>query len=297
MQQKVQQKVQQTVQQTVQQHQLPHATITIKHKAAQGGGIIKQMLPVQQRRETFTFLTDGIELHKLPTELLEGPLAILRTLPTDATPDFQAVVAARLILQDWLHQIMPQHCTGYIARNVTVRHSTATENMCQRKQLSVQLPVSIFHVDATHTPLINMWMPVGPNPITDYEFCFLEMNEHVLTTNGLIELFASKGSNRKTMLKQLSIVPLPPIEWGDIVVFRSGGPDAVVHGSYRFDDPLLRTGEDRLSVEFRCQQKQQQQPVNGTSASASNGWRYGKDEKQKTTTSTVENNSISLGKA
>ena len=274
---------------------MKNATITLKHKAAQGGGIATRTCVVNQRRaasfSSFSFEKDGIELRKLPTELLEGPLAILRTLPSDTPPDFPATVAARLALEQWLHQAMPQYCKGYMARNVTVRHSSATESMQNRKQLSVQLPVSMFHVDAAHTPLINMWLPVGEHCVTDYQFGFLETEDgHVMTTNGLIQMFASKRGQNKAAAaaaaqkqqQQLSIVALPStLSWGDVVVFRSGGPDAVVHGSYRFDDTECRTGEDRLSVEFRCQQQQQQQPMDGTLSSNGlvfNAWRYGKDE-------------------
>ena len=262
------------------------ATIGLKHKAARGGGMAKGTFPVNQRRaesfSSFSFEQDGVELRKLPLELLEGPLAVLRALPTDAAPDFPAVVAARVALQDWLQRSMPQYCDGYIARNVTVRHSSATESMRNRKQLSVQLPVSTFHVDATHTPLINMWLPVGDSPVTDYQFGFLETEDgRVLTTTGLIQLFAAPGEGKGKAVvhgePRLSIVACPDLEWGDVVVFRSGGPDAVVHGSYRFDEEECRTGEDRLSVEFRCQQRQQQPAVDDPMAYG--GWRYGKDDK------------------
>jgi acetoin utilization deacetylase AcuC-like enzyme len=254
------------------------ATIKLKHKAAKNGGVVELTLPVYQRRKYFTFEEHGIELFKLPKNLLDGPLAVLRTLSTDLEPNFSAVVEARLALQNWLHNVMPQHSRGYIVRNVTVRHSSASDSMRRRKQLSVQLPVSTFHVDAIHTSLINMWLPISLCPITDYQFGFLDLDGTILTAKGLIDLFMSKTLNNTTQHQSLSIVEMPnKLCWGDVIVFQSGGSNAVVHGSYRFDDHSQRTEEARLSVEFRCQQ-QNKQPSN--KVSSPNAWKYGDNDLQ-----------------
>ena len=50
------------------------------------------------------------------------------------------------------------------------------------------------------------------------------------------------------------------LKLGDAIIFRSGGKEAVVHGSFRFDAREKQTDLPRMSMEFRCQYKD---PIDG----------------------------------
>ena len=161
------------------------------------------------------------------------------------------------MVERWLHLKMPL-CSKYIIRHLIVRNSHASRGLMTRKQLPVQKPGQHFHIDQEHSDLVNIWLPLTSEPLTDFQLGFIRYENQLMN--------ATDWSNVRTKLftgeceKQARVIYPAMLKLGDAIIFRSGGKDAVVHGSFRFDAREKQTDLPRMSMEFRCQHKD---PIDG----------------------------------
>ena len=230
-------------------------TITIKHKVPNG---TRQLQLAAHPCDSFRLETDGVCILEMPPALCKQ-LEVLRQLPHVQEVEKRQVVQARLALEEWFHGQMPS-CAHYFIRNVTVRDSHCeTAELLNRKQLAVQRPGGAFHIDAEHTSLINLWLPLVDEheAVSDFQFGFLRLaTGALLRTADLNSMYKRDRRDFDRFAGAASVVYKPRLRWGHVVVFQSGGEAAVCHGSFRFDHPMLRTNARRTSVEFRCQRRE-----------------------------------------
>lgn len=244
------------------------STIVLKHKVQNGARELR--LATAPARADLQFARDGVAFVALPPALMPR-LTALRVLAhaDEAAVDLEAFGTARAALEAWLNawlpsasqvavahgdesQQQPPHAYHYL-RHCIVRDTHPAEGAARRKTMPLQRPGKAFHIDSDHTDLVNIWLPLGDDPLSDHQLGFLSDSEgadELLGTVGLKRLFAR--NDFATFERRASIVHRPGLRWGDAVVFRSGGSRAVVHGSFRLDGDH-RTDAPRRSVEFRCQ--------------------------------------------
>jgi hypothetical protein len=235
------------------------STIIIKHKIPNGLRTLKLKTEGCELNQ-FSFEQDGVEIFKLPIAILEK-IKLLQTLPTDNSFDMFEVKASKGLLEEWLHEVLPT-CHEYSLRHLIVRNSSATKELMQRKQLPVQKPGQYFHIDQEHSDLVNIWLPLNEKPLTDFQLGFIKYRNALLSTIGLKDMYTK---DKELIISDFEenatlIYPVSCLSCGYAVVFRSGGENAVVHGSFRFDKMEHQTGMPRTSMEWRCQFKD---PING----------------------------------
>ena len=144
----------------------PTTTISLTHKVPNGKRTLK--LPVEVFTTNPDFDKHGITFLILPDEL-KAKLSILQTLPYTSIVDLEAVSEARLALEAWYHEAIVS-CKNYNLRHIIVRDSHANPELLTRKPLAVQKPGPSFHIDADHTELVNLWLPLEDTPLSDYLF-------------------------------------------------------------------------------------------------------------------------------
>ena len=235
-----------------------NSTITIKHKIPNGLRTIK-LRTKSCGPDSFDFERDGATILMLPPNIFEH-LSMLLTLPLDDSFEMSTVKAIKPMLENWLHEQLPL-CSKYSLRHLIVRNSHASKGLMNRKQLPVQKPGQFFHIDQEHSDLVNIWLPLTSEPLTDFQLGFIKYQGILLNTVGLKEVYKK---DKKTMVKEFekkAVLEFPSnLSYGHAVIFRSGGKNAVVHGSFRFDGEENQTGSLRTSMEWRCQVKD---PING----------------------------------
>ena len=243
------------------------STITIKHKVPNG---LRKMTLKTAKYQFNDFKRDGVEIFKLPNAIIEKIQQFQTTLPLNNTFDITEVKTSKNLLEEWLHEILPI-CNKYSLRHLIVRNSNATKDLMHRKQLPVQKPGQFFHIDQEHSDLVNIWLPLTSEILTDFQLGFIKYENTLLNTIGLKDIYTK---DKKFIISEFEknaclIYPSVPLHFGYAVIFRSGGENAVVHGSFRFDDIENQTNMPRTSMEWRCQFKD---PINGFGPSSNNNY-------------------------
>ena len=232
------------------------STITVKHKVPNG---LRKLTLATERcaLDSFDFVRDGVTVLKVPRDIV-AKLSILRSLPVDEEVDMVEVKEVKDMVERWLHLKMPL-CSKYIIRHLIVRNSHASRGLMTRKQLPVQKPGQYFHIDQEHSDLVNIWLPLTSEPLTDFQLGFIRYENQLMDATGLKQMY-KENFTLKECEKQACVVYPAILKLGDAIVFRSGGKHAVVHGSFRFDAREKQTDLPRMSMEFRCQYKD---PIDG----------------------------------
>ena len=207
--------------------------------------------------DSFDFAKDGVAVRKLPSEIVEK-LSMLQSLPVDDEVDMVKVKEVKDMLEQWLHLKMPL-CVKYTIRHLIVRNSHAPRSLMTRKQLPVQKPGQYFHIDQEHSDLVNIWLPLTCEALTDFQLGFIKYENQLMDATGLKKLY-KENLPLEEYEKHARVVYPCMLKLGDAILFRSGGKEAVVHGSFRFDAPEKQTDLPRMSMEFRCQYKD---PIDG----------------------------------
>ena len=76
-------------------------------------------------------------------------------------------------------------CRKYIIRHLIVRNSHASRGLMTRKQLPVQKPGQHFHIDQDHSDLVNIWLPLTSEPLTDFQLGFIRYEKPTHGCNGI----------------------------------------------------------------------------------------------------------------
>ena len=185
----------------------------MKHKVPNG---LRTLTLATERcaLDSFDFVRDGVTVLKLPRDIVEK-LSILRSLPVDEEVDMVKVKEVKDMVERWLHLKMPL-CSKYIIRHLIVRNSHASRGLMTRKQLPVQKPGQHFHIDQEHSDLVNIWLPLTSEPLTDFQLGFIRYENQLMDATGLKKLYKENFS-LKECEKQARVVYPAMLKLGDAI--------------------------------------------------------------------------------